>query len=368
MPATNATAAAGPSTAAALPPSAQLGQAARTVGLRKVYGSTVAVQDLDLEVPAGSILGLLGPNGSGKTTTIRMLLGLVAPTSGEVELLGKPMPASTATVLPRVGAMVESPGFHPFLSGRENLRRLAAAEPLLPSKAIRGAVSDALERVELSAAADRRYRGYSLGMKQRLGLAAALLVPRELVILDEPTNGLDPAGTRDVRAVIDELHRSGTTVIVSSHLLSEVEATCTHVAVLKQGAVVAQGELATLLDAGSATLSVHTTEVAAALDALHEMRVVARRCADGVLVDLSDTDAPRVIEHLVTAGVPVFEARRARTGLEELFTRLTEAEEPLDQVPGAEGSDAPAASEPRHDGDPADALGRADDRLSEVTR
>ncbi|PPK70188.1 ABC transporter ATP-binding protein [Actinokineospora auranticolor] len=304
--------------AATVPP------AARTRGLRKVYRGTVAVDHVDLEVPAGAVMGMLGPNGSGKTTTIRMLLGLVTPTSGEVELLGHKMPDGAAHALPGVGALVEGPGFSPFLSGRDNLLRVAAAEPLLTSAEIPNAVGEALERVGLAHAAGRRFRAYSLGMKQRLGLASALLVPRRFVVLDEPTNGLDPAGTREVRSVIADLHAAGTTVLVSSHLLSEVEATCTHVAVLNQGLVVAQGELSALLEAGTANLLVTTPEVTLAVDALREDRVAARPVPEGVLVDLTATTAPDVVASLVRAGVPVHEVRRQRTGLEDLFARLTE--------------------------------------------
>ncbi|MCE6994512.1 ABC transporter ATP-binding protein [Saccharothrix sp. S26] len=301
--------------------------AARTRGLRKVYGRTVAVDRVDLDVPRGAVLGMLGPNGSGKTTTIRMLLGLVRPTEGEVELLGKALPDGVAQALPHVGALVEGPGFHPFLSGRENLRRAAAFEPLLATGDIKQAVEDALERVGLAAAAHRRYRGYSLGMKQRLGLASALLVKRKLIVLDEPTNGLDPAGTREVRKVIADLHEAGSTVVVSSHLLSEIEATCTHVAVLHRGTVVAQGELAELLHADSSSLLVVTPDVDEALNALRAGRISARPIEGGVRVELIGTTAPVVVQALVNAGVAVHEARRHRTGLEDLFARLTEAEE-----------------------------------------
>ena len=299
--------------------------AVRTTGLRKVFRGTVAVDHLDLAVPAGSVLGMLGPNGSGKTTTIRMLLGLVRPTEGEVELLGQPMPEGAAHALPRVGALVEGPGFHPFLSGEDNLRRVAAAEPLLATRDINGSVADALDRVGLTAARHRKYRAYSLGMKQRLGLAAALLVPRDLVVLDEPTNGLDPAGTREIRRVIADLHAAGTTVLVSSHLLSEVEATCTHVAVLHRGNVVAQGELAPLLEAGNPTLLVTTPSRDEGIEALRDNRIGVRKVDEGLLVDLAGTSAPAVVETLVRAGVPVHEARRQRADLEELFARLTEA-------------------------------------------
>ncbi|HVV10935.1 ABC transporter ATP-binding protein [Amycolatopsis sp.] len=300
--------------------------AARTRGLRKVYRSTVAVDQVDLDVPEGAVLGMLGPNGSGKTTTIRMLLGLVRPTEGEVELLGHAMPAGAQHALPDVGALVEGPGFHPFLSGRENLRRMAAAEPRLAVEDAHQAVEDALERVGLGAAAHRRYRGYSLGMKQRLGLAAALLVPRRMVVLDEPTNGLDPSGTREIRKIIGELHADGVTVVVSSHLLAEVEATCTHVAVLHDGTVVAQGELSELLESGSPGVLVSTPDGDRALDALRGARIPARLTPDGVRADLTTALAPQVVEALVHAGVPVHEVRRERTDLEDLFARLTQHE------------------------------------------
>jgi ABC-2 type transport system ATP-binding protein len=298
--------------------------AVRVRGLRKVFGATVAVAGVDLDVPAGAVLGVLGPNGSGKTTMIRLLLALSRPTAGIVELLGAPMPAGAGAVLPHVGALVEGPGFHPFLSGRENLRRCAAAEPLLPTRAIPDAVERALRRVDLAAAAARRYRAYSLGMKQRLGLAAALLVPRRLVILDEPTNGLDPAGTREVRAIIAELHAGGATVLVSSHLLTEVEATCTHVAVLDHGSLIAAGPLATLLDGEAPALDVRTPDSAIAMQALHAAGIGAAIRPNGVHVELAGTDPPTVVAVLVNAGVAVHEVQRWRTGLDELFAQLTE--------------------------------------------
>ncbi|HWR49060.1 MAG TPA: ABC transporter ATP-binding protein [Pseudonocardiaceae bacterium] len=302
----------------------QIAPAIRVRGLRKVFGHTVAVSHVDLEVPAGSVLGVLGPNGSGKTTMIRMLLALSRPTAGTVELLGAPVPAAAGKVLPHVGALVEGPGFHPFLSGRENLRRCAAAEPLLPSRAIPDSIERALHRVGLTDAATRRYRAYSLGMKQRLGLAAALLVPRRLVVLDEPTNGLDPAGTRDVRRIIAELHADGATVLVSSHLLTEVEATCTHVAVLDHGSLIASGPLAALLDGEAPALDVRTPDSAVAMHALRAAGIGAATGPDGVRVELAGTDPPTVVALLVGAGVAVHEVRRWRTGLDELFAQLTE--------------------------------------------
>ncbi len=309
-----------------LEPQVTTALAARAVGLRKVFGDTVAVDRIDLDVPAGAVLGMLGPNGSGKTTLIRMLLGLTRPTAGTAELLGHPMPDGAADALPHVGALVEGPGFHSFLSGRENLRRVAATEPMLASREIPAAVDAALERVGLAAAADRRYRGYSLGMKQRLGLASALLIPRRLVVLDEPTNGLDPAGTRDVRRIIAELHAAGATVVLSSHLLAEVEATCTHVAVLQTGSLVATGELATLLDSGSGGLVVATPDVDLALRTLREAGATAYRAegSEPAVVVSDGPPTPDVVALLVRAGVAVHEARRTRANLEELFARLTE--------------------------------------------
>lgn len=317
---------AGTATAAPAPGDESVELAARTSGLRKTYGRTVAVADVDLTVPHGAVLGMLGPNGSGKTTTIRMLLGLTVPTAGSVELLGHSVPEHTGRALPRVGALVEGPGFHPFLSGRENLLRCAAMEPALQGSALRSAVEDALERVGLADAAGRKFRGYSLGMKQRLGLAAALLVPRELVVLDEPTNGLDPAGTKEIRRIIAELHAAGTTVLVSSHLLSEVEATCTHAAVLHRGSLVAQGELTTLLESGGPNLLVSASDNAAGLEALRDSGISAREEGGALRVELTDVDSPEVIAALVHAGVGVHEARRGRAGLEDIFARLTEEE------------------------------------------
>jgi len=300
--------------------------AARLRGLRKVYRRTVALDSVDLDVPTGAVLGLLGRNGSGKTTMLRLLLGLSRPTGGTVELLGEPMPAGASRALPHVGALVEGPGFLPFLSGRDNLARFAAAEPLVRTSAIGETVKYALRRVGLDreAAIDRAYRGHSPGVKQRLGLAAALLAPRRLVVLDEPTNGLDPAGIRDVRRLIGELHAAGSTVLLSSHLLSEVEETCTHVAMLSAGTVVATGTLTELLEADGPALEICTTEQGAAMAALRQCRIPGYVERGLVIADLEDIPPDLVLSTLASAGVPVSEARRRRTGLEQLFVRLTE--------------------------------------------
>ena len=215
--------------------------AVRTSGLTKRFGSQTVVDAIDLEVPTGAVYGFLGPNGSGKTTTIRMLLALVAPTAGEVELFGEAMPAGPPAVLPAVGALVEGPAFHPYLSGRRNLHRLDAADRTADPSTARDAIDAALDRVGLLAAADKRFRAYSLGMRQRLAIAGALLTPKDLLVLDEPTNGLDPQGTREVRQLVGSLADDGTTVLVSSHLLAEVEQMCTHLGVMHVGRLVAQG-------------------------------------------------------------------------------------------------------------------------------
>src|SRR5580698_4400237 len=213
-------------------------------GLTKQFGGgQLAVDHIDLAVPAGSVYGFLGPNGSGKTTTIRMLLGLIQPTAGSYALLGLPMPDGQARALPLVGSLVEGPAFYPHLSGRANLARFDAADRTASRATVRDRIDEALDRVGLLAAADKRYRAYSLGMKQRLGIATSLLRPRRLVVLDEPTNGLDPQGTREVRALIRQIAADGATVFVSSHLLAEVEQVCTHLGVMRAGQLVYQGPL-----------------------------------------------------------------------------------------------------------------------------
>ncbi|MGC0249890.1 ABC transporter ATP-binding protein [Pseudactinotalea sp. Z1748] len=234
--------------------------AVRTEGLTKTFGTHTAVDDLDLVVPRGSVFGFLGPNGSGKTTTIRLLLGLASATAGTAHVLGHHMPQDLGEVLPRVGALVEGPAHYPYLSGAANLRRLDAANPAAPPRTRQTRVAAALEKVGLSHAGTKRVRAYSLGMKQRLGIAGALLMPRELLVLDEPTNGLDPQGTREVRTLVRSLTGEGVTVLVSSHLLAEVEQTCSHVGVMSRGRLVAQGSLTELQDLGQARVRVVTPD------------------------------------------------------------------------------------------------------------
>ncbi|MGH8775676.1 MAG: ABC transporter ATP-binding protein [Jiangellaceae bacterium] len=296
-----------------------------TQGLTKRFpGGQVAVDSLDLAVPAGAVFGFLGPNGSGKTTTIRMLLGLVSATAGEIELLGLPMPDRAGSVLPRVGALVEGPAFHPYLNGRDNLLRLDAADRTVTGAGARRRVADALDRVGLSAAAGKRYRAYSMGMRQRLGLAAALLKPRDLLVLDEPTNGLDPQGTREVRTIIREVGSSGTTVFLSSHLLPEVEQVCSHVGVMSHGRMVFSGSLAEMRQASGSQIRVDTTRPAAAAAVLHQLGTGEPAIhANGVVAQLDGAASEDLTEALVKAGVPVRQIVVEQPDFEELFVELT---------------------------------------------
>ncbi|MDX3236154.1 ABC transporter ATP-binding protein [Streptomyces sp. ME03-5709C] len=310
-------------------PSAQTGEhAISTSGLTKRYrGGQPAVDGLELTVPRGSVFGFLGPNGSGKTTTIRMLMGLIAPTSGTARVLGEPMPGGVRDVLPRVGALIEGPALYGFLSGRDNLLRFDAADPTAEPRTRAVRVDTALESVGLTAAAGKKARAYSLGMKQRLGLAAALLRPRELLVLDEPTNGLDPQGMREIRSLVRELAADGTTVFLSSHLLDEIEQVCTHAAVMSRGRLITQGPVAALSSTGR--LVVTTPDPAEAVRVLKEQGVTGL-AADGdrvtgelpqdpaALPDLAELNAALVAANVRVRGFGV-----ERASLEDAFVALT---------------------------------------------
>jgi ABC-type multidrug transport system ATPase subunit len=291
-----------------------------TRALTKRYGAVTAVQDLDLDVREGDRYGLLGPNGSGKTTLVRMLLGLVYATSGEIEIMGQRIPRHVRQVLPQIGALIEEPAAYPHLSGRANLALLDAAGPggrsARRTRAKR--IGEALEQVGLAGVGRRPVKAYSLGMRQRLGLAAALMRRPRLLILDEPGNGLDPRGIRDLRELIIGLNESGVTVLASSHLLAEVEQLCTRVGVLDAGRLVLQDDLA-VLRAPTGLVLVDTPDadqVAALLDGQVEQR-------DGRKLLVRYEDAAALNARLVGAGLRVSAIGPHQRTLEEIVLGVT---------------------------------------------
>jgi ABC-2 type transport system ATP-binding protein len=303
------------------PPGVNGDKVVETTGLTKVYGKgIIAVDRLDLSVYRGEVYGFLGPNGAGKTTTLRMLLGLIRPTMGGAKVMGAE-PGSPASLL-KVGAIVETPAFYPYMTGYDNLRLLAIYCGVPLSR-----VDATLEQVELTPRARHKFSTYSLGMKQRLGIAAALLKEPDLLILDEPTNGLDPQGMADVRNLIIELGKGERTVLISSHLLGEVELMCTRVGVIRKGKIVAEGTIDELK--GAATLTVRGTPAELARTVL-----VAEAGAENVS-DLDDgafslkvdlSRAAEINKLLVQAGVAVSELHADERSLEEIFMELTGTE------------------------------------------
>jgi ABC-type multidrug transport system ATPase subunit len=292
----------------------------RTTGLAKSYGQVRAVDGIDLEVREGDVYGFLGANGSGKTTTVRMLLGLVLATEGEAEVLGEPMPAAAKRVLPRVGALVEGPGAYGHLSGAANLGLLDAAGPGgLRRGARRARITEVLEQVGLDPGDKRPTKTYSLGMRQRLGLASALMRRPPLLVLDEPTNGLDPQGIRDIRTLLLDLNRAGTTIFLSSHLLAEIEQMSTRIGVLDRGRLVLQDELSAL-DTDTGLVEVATPDVDAVVRLL-DGRVVGRQ-ADRIVVRA--TDPAELNTRLVQADVRVSALVPVRRTLEEIVLAASE--------------------------------------------
>jgi ABC-2 type transport system ATP-binding protein len=298
--------------------------AIETFGLTKNFGSKTVVDGLDLRVPTGSVFGFLGPNGSGKTTTIRMLLGLISPTAGEAKLLGESMPKAGGDVLRRVGALVEGPSFYPWLSGRQNLARLDAAGRKSSSKGRAGRIDDALARVGLTAAADKKVKAYSLGMRQRMGLATALMRPCELLLLDEPTNGMDPQGTREIRNLIRELAADGTTVCLSSHLLAEIEQVCSHVAVMRLGKLLTQSSLSELRGTTVTRLRITSTDPAQVVELLRVRNIQATEEEGGMVIAIPEHHQPEDINKaLVEAGIAVRGLTSETPTLEDIFVNLT---------------------------------------------
>ena len=289
-----------------------------TRALTKRYGRVLAVDQVDLDVREGDRYGFLGPNGSGKTTVVRMLLGLVYATSGEIEVMGRPVPSRVAEVLPEVGALVEGPSCYGHLSGRANLALIDAAGRAGPRRTRRRRIAEALDRVGLAGIDNRAVKKYSLGMRQRLGLAAALLRSPRLLVLDEPTNGLDPRGITEIRDLLAELNAAGTTVFLSSHQLAEVEQLCTRVGIVDRGRLVLQQDLDELrAPTGRVVLRTPDADRAAAL---LDGRIVRR---DGDRLVVAAADPAEVNAGLVGAGLRILEIGPERRSLEELMLSVT---------------------------------------------
>jgi ABC-2 type transport system ATP-binding protein len=287
--------------------------------LTKTYGAVRALDDFSIAIPAGGVFGVLGPNGAGKSTLFRIALGLVRPTRGSARLFGAP--AGDISALRKVGAMIETPRYPPYLTARETLTMLA-----LESGARNADIAGWLERVGITAAADRATSGFSVGMKQRLGLAAAFFTRPELVILDEPTSGMDPAGIQEIRALIVDLaKRDGVTVILASHQLDEVRRVCDRVVILSKGKIAAEGAVAALT-AGEARLRIAASPIAQVLGILGD-----RGLADGpgaALADIRREETPALLRALVEAGVDITEARWREADLEGVYLRTLETAQP----------------------------------------
>jgi ABC-type multidrug transport system ATPase subunit len=296
-------------------------------GLHKEYrrirrGRTIAVNGLNLDVPEGGVFGFLGPNGAGKTTTIRCLLGLVRASSGRARVLGAEVPGDLETVIGRVGSIVEQPALFPRFSGRRNLEVLGRLHG-----ASRSSIDRSLERVGLAERAGDMVKTYSLGMKQRLGIAAALLKDPSVLILDEPANGLDPAGIVEVRELVRSLGAEGRTVFISSHILSEVQHTADRVAILARGRLVKAGPVGEVLATGRARgLIVKLADLDAALAALSSAGMTAVKTDDSLIVDLPPHDGSRVTQVLAERGLFVSELRPDEVNLETVFLELTKDE------------------------------------------
>lgn len=293
-------------------------------GLGKTYrrrrGTTVAVEGLDLAVPEGGVFGFLGPNGSGKTTTIRCLVGLARPTRGALRLLGRPVPEGLGEVMRRTGAIVETPALFPTMTGRENLALLGAIDRIGPRR-----VGKVLGMVGLGDRGDDLVKKYSLGMRQRLALAAAMLKEPDILILDEPGNGLDPAGMREVRGLLRGLASQGRTVFVSSHILAEIEQTCDRVAILANGRCIAQGTVDEVMAKGGhqASVLVRLDDMAAGVDALRRTFPAVERVDGYLRVNVDPTRSVDINRTLVAAGLWATELRPDRSSLEDIFLELT---------------------------------------------
>lgn len=308
----------------------------RTVGLTKRFGPILAVDRLDLDVRAGEVLGFLGPNGSGKSTTVGMILSLIRPTSGHVELFGQDVTRHREIIPRRVGAIVETPAFYPYLSGRDNLRALAMAAGGVPESRI----EELLSLVGMTERAGGKFKTYSLGMKQRLGIASTLLTNPALVILDEPTNGLDPAGQREIRSVIPRLAGEGLAVLLASHLLNEVEQVCDRVVIIRQGRMVEQGRVGDLVSRGGhLDIEIAPDEVEVAARTLRALPGVTNVTADETgrhLTVIAEAEGREINRALAERGIYASAIVPQRGSLEQIFLELTEG-----SVPGEQGVASP---------------------------
>ena len=292
--------------------------------ITKKIGTATIIPDLSLEVPSGAIYGFLGPNGAGKTTTIRLLLGLIRPDSGSITVVGQSFPVQRRTILERVGSLVEGPSLYPHLSGVDNLRILALARSVSQQR-----VDEALAIVGLSDAAHKLAGHYSLGMKQRLGIAIALLHKPSLLILDEPVNGLDPAGIRDLRQTIISLQRDhNMTIFLSSHLLSEVEHIATHIGIIDHGQLLFEGSKEELQAHSCPQLEIVTSDSAATLTVVQRLGLIAEVDESGVVVrEIADEQVAQIVQQLTKNDINIYQLRRVTADLESIFMELTNNQE-----------------------------------------
>jgi ABC-2 type transport system ATP-binding protein len=306
-----------------VPPTRKDGAILRTIGLTKYFGRLKAVNNLNLEISRGEVFGFLGPNGAGKSTTVGMILGLIAPSSGSIELFGQHLDGNRWAALKRVGAIIEEPAFYPYLSGRDNLEVITRAVGGIKE----GKINEVLDRVNLLARAKDKYSTYSMGMKQRLGIASTLVKDPELIILDEPTNGLDPAGTKEVRELISQLAHEDRAVFLCSHLLHEVELVCNRVGIVKQGTLIASASVKELLAEGQ-VFRIRVDDLSRAASALTGLPWIksVKQEDDYLTVDAERDSGARINQTLAEQSMFASEIINHSRSLEDIFLQLTGGE------------------------------------------